>query len=56
MSSPEEKPPLGPRANRLWAHAEQKGITLDRVASEIASGLNESQRTAASAQGGTILV
>ena len=40
VSSPEEKPPLGPRANRLWAYAGQKGITLDYVISEIASDLN----------------
>ena len=38
--SSEEKPPLGPRANRLWAYAGQKGITLDYVISEIASDPN----------------
>ena len=32
VSSPEQKPPLEPHANRLWAYGGQKGITLDRVA------------------------
>ena len=41
VSSPEEKPPLGPRANRLSAYAGQKGITLDCVISETASDLND---------------
>ena len=41
MSSPEEKPPLGPRTNRLWAYAGQKGITLDRMVSDVAIGLDD---------------
>ena len=41
LSSHEQKPQLEPQANRLSAHAGQIGITLDRVASEVASGLND---------------
>ena len=41
MSGSKQNPPPEPHANRLWAHAGQKGITLDRVVSEIASGLND---------------
>ena len=41
MSNPERKPQLVPQANRLSAHAGEIGITLDRVASEVASGLND---------------
>ena len=41
MSSHEQKPQLEPQANRLWAHAGQNGIKLDRVVSEVASGLND---------------
>ena len=60
VSSPEEKPPLGPRANRLWAYAGQKGITLDYVISEIASDPNHPRpklhRLLAGPRAGTILV
>ena len=41
VSSHEQKPQLEPQANRLWAHAGQNGIKLDRVVSEVASGLND---------------
>ena len=41
MSRHEQKPQLEPQANRLWAHAGQNGIKLDRVVSEVASGLND---------------
>ena len=41
VSSHEQKPQLEPQANRLWAYAGQNGIALDRVVSEVASGLND---------------
>ena len=41
VSSHEQKPQLEPQANRLWAYAGQNGILLDRVVSEVASGLND---------------
>ena len=41
VSRHEQKPQLEPQANRLWAHAGQNGIKLDRVVSEVASGLND---------------
>ena len=41
VSSHEQKPQLEPQANRLWAHAGQNGIKLNRVVSEVASGLND---------------
>ena len=40
-SSHEQKEQLEPQANRLWAYAGQNGIKLDRVVSEVASGLND---------------
>ena len=60
VSSHEQKPQLEPQANRLWAHAGQNGIKLDRVVSEVASGLNdrrpELRRLLADPQVGYILV
>ena len=41
VSSAEQKPHLENQANRLWAYAGQKGILLDGVVSEIASGLED---------------
>ena len=41
VSSHEQKSQLEPQANRLWAYAGQNQITLDRVVSEVASGLND---------------
>lgn len=41
VSSHEQKPQLEPQANRLWAYAGQNDISLDRVVSEVASGLND---------------
>ena len=41
VSSAEQKPHLENQANRLWAYAGQKGILLDQVVSETASGLND---------------
>ena len=41
VSSHEQKPQLEPQVNRIWAHAGQNGIKLDRVVPEIASGLND---------------
>ena len=41
VSSAEQKPPLENQANRLWAYAGQRGILLDQVVSEVASGLND---------------
>ena len=32
---------MEPQANRLWAYAGQNDIALDRVVSEVASGLND---------------
>ena len=60
VSSHEQKPQLEPQANRLWAHAGQNGIKLDRVVSEVASGLNDRRpklgRLLADPNVGTILV
>ncbi len=41
VSSSEQKPRLENQANRLWAYAGQRGILLDQVISEVASGLND---------------
>ena len=41
VSSHEQKEQLEPQANRLWAYAGQNDIALDRVVSEVASGLND---------------
>ena len=41
VSSAEQKPHLENQANRLWAYAGQRGILLDQVVSEVASGLND---------------
>ena len=41
VSSAEQKPHLENQANRLWAYAGQKGILLDGVVSEVASGMND---------------
>ena len=41
VSSAEPKPHLENRANRLWACAGQRGILLDQVVSEVASGLKD---------------
>ena len=41
VSSHEQKPQLEPQADRLWAYAGRNGILLDRVVSEVASGLND---------------
>ena len=43
VSSSEQKPHLTNQANRLWAHAGQNGIMLNRVVSEVASGLNDNR-------------
>ena len=51
VSSHEQKPQLEPQANRLWAHAGQNGIKLDRVVSEVASGLNDRRPQVASVAG-----
>ena len=60
VSSHERKPQLEPQANRLWAYAGQNGIKLDRVVSEVASGLNDRRpklrRLLADPKVGTILV
>ena len=60
VSSHEQKPQLEPQANRLWAYAGQNGIALDRVVSEVASGLNDRRpklrRLLADPKVGTILV
>ena len=60
VSSHEQKSQLEPQANRLWAHAGQNGIKLDRVVSEVASGLNDRRpklrRLLADPKVGTILV
>ena len=60
VSSHEQKPQLEPQVNRLWAYAGQNGITLDRVVSEVASGLNDRRpklrRLLADPMVGTILV
>ncbi len=60
VSSHDQKAQLQPQANRLWAHAGQNGITLDRVVSEVASGLNGRRpkllRLLADPKVGTILV
>ena len=60
VSSHEHKPQLEPQANRLWAYAGQNGLTLDRVVTEIASGLNDRRpklrRLLADPKVGTILV
>ena len=60
VSSHEQKPQLEPQANRLWAHAGQNDIALDRVVSEVASGLNDRRpklrRLLADPKVGTILV
>ena len=57
---PQQKPQLEPQANRLWAYAGQNGIALDRVVSEVASGLNDRRpklrRLLADPKVGTILV
>ena len=59
VSSHEQKPQLEPQANRLWAYAGQNGIALDRVVSEVASGLNDRRpklrRLLADPKVGTIL-
>ena len=41
VSSAEQNPHLENQANRLWAYAGQRGILLDQVVSEVASGLND---------------
>ena len=41
VSSAEQKPHLENQANRLWAYAGQRGILLNDVVSETASGLND---------------
>ena len=41
VSRAEQKPHLENQANRLWAYAGQRGILLDQVISEVASGLND---------------
>ncbi len=60
VSSHEQKPQLEPQANRLWAHAGQNGIKLDRVVCEVASGLNDRRpklrRLLSDPKVGTILV
>ena len=60
VSSQEQKPRLEPPANRLWAYAGQNGIRLDRVVSEVVSGLNDRRpnlrRLLADPKVGTILV
>ena len=60
VSSHEQKPQLEPQANRLWAYAGQNGIALDRVVSEVASGLNDRRpnlrRLLSDPRVGTILV
>ena len=60
VSSHEQKPQLEPQANRLWAYAGQNGISLDRVVSEVASGLDDRRpklrRLLADPKVGTILV
>ena len=59
VSSQEQKPQLEPQVNRLWAYAGQNGIALDRVVSEVASGLNDRRpklrRLLADPKVGTIL-
>ena len=56
VSSHEQKEQLEPQANRLWAYAGQNDIALDRVVSEVASGLNDRRPevapTAGRSQGG----
>ena len=60
VSGHEQKAQLEPQANRLWAYAGQNGIVLDRVVSEVASGLNDRRptlrRLLADPKVGTILV
>ena len=60
VSSHEQKPQLEPQADRLWAYAGRNGITLDRVVSEVASGLNDRRpklrRLLADPMVGTILI
>ena len=60
VSSHEQKPQLEPQANRLWAYAGQNGLKLDRVVSEIASGLNDRRpkllKLLSDPQVGTIIV
>ena len=41
VSRADQRPHLENQANRLWAYAGQKGILLDNVVSEVASGLND---------------
>ena len=60
VSSHEQKPQLELQANRLWAYAGQNGLKLDRVVSEIASGLNDRRpkllKLLSDPQVGTIIV
>ena len=60
VSSHEQKEQLEPQANRLWAYAGQNDIALDRVVSEVASGLNDwrpkLRRLLSDPKVGTILV
>ncbi len=60
VSSHEQKSQLELQANRLWAYAGQNSITLDRVVSEVASGLNDRRpklrRLLADNHVGTVLV
>ena len=60
VSSHEQKEQLEPQANRLWAYAGQNDIALDRVVSEVASGLNDRRpklrRLLSDPKVGTILV
>lgn len=60
VSSHEQKPQLEPQADRLWAYAGRNGILLDRVVSEVASGLNDRRpklrKLLADPEVGTILV
>ena len=45
VSSHEQKLQLEPQADRLWSYAGRNGLCMDRVVSEIASGLNDRRPT-----------
>ena len=60
VSSHDQKSQLEPQANRLWTYAGRNAIKMDRVVSEIASGLNDRRpklrRLLADPSVGTIIV
>ena len=60
VSSHDQKSQLEPQANRLWAYSGQNSIAMDRVVSEVASGLNDRRpklrRLLSDPKVGTILI